>query len=580
MTRRPFLYLSVCLVFCSAAELCLAQSSASSDRRESRSDLVRTRRVGHLLRDRGGDGSYRMTDVWDHQTYVISPAKGLDLDPYIDRYVALHGRKDGGSSGDSHQFRVEKVIDLDSRRRKNRPLMAVAASHDDDASHDHEHGDIRQAQHVEIELPSEVLEPGLSINPIPMNEMIDIPLANDSYLEPAAIGYGSDACAGCDLQGWSPRESLGNWLGHDGSCCGPAESLWIRAEYLSWWTDGLRLPPLVTTSPVGTARPAAGVLGIGGTQALSPVSVNNDNHSGLRIRAGTWIDAGRRLGIGGDFYGMNDQVSRYSASSTGNPILARPFFDALNGQETAELVAFPGVIGGTVVAEARNEFRSAGIHVRFNLCCADWSSGACGHSGSRLDGILGYRYARLGDDLVITENLTSQDPLIPGAFQLRDFFDTENDFHGGEVGVQYQRRSGRWMFEALSKLALGNNHQVVTINGSTRIVTGGIDTTLPGGILAQRTNSGRHVRDEFAVIPEVGLTVGYQLTARLSLTLGYSLVYFSNVVRAGDQIDLDVNPNLFPPEVVPFAGPLRPQFAFRETDFWAQGFSAGADFRW
>ena len=37
---------------------------------------------------------------------------------------------------------------------------------------------------------------------------------------------------------------------------------------------------------------------------------------------------------------------------------------------------------------------------------------------------------------------------------------------------------------------------------------------------------------------------------------GYSLIYFGNVVRAGDQIDLDVNPNLLPPEANPFTGPL------------------------
>jgi hypothetical protein len=52
------------------------------------------------------------------------------------------------------------------------------------------------------------------------------------------------------------------------------------------------------------------------------------------------------------------------------------------------------------------------------------------------------------------------------------------------------------------------------------------------------------------------------------------------VVRPGGQIDLDVNPDLLPPEAVPFTGAARPQFVFHETDYWAQGISAGLDYRW
>jgi hypothetical protein len=51
------------------------------------------------------------------------------------------------------------------------------------------------------------------------------------------------------------------------------------------------------------------------------------------------------------------------------------------------------------------------------------------------------------------------------------------------------------------------------------------------------------------------------------------------VVRAADQIDLNVNPNLLPPAVDP-PGQLSPTFAFHKTDFWAQGLSVGLDYRW
>jgi hypothetical protein len=52
------------------------------------------------------------------------------------------------------------------------------------------------------------------------------------------------------------------------------------------------------------------------------------------------------------------------------------------------------------------------------------------------------------------------------------------------------------------------------------------------------------------------------------------------VVRPGDQIDLDINENLLPPQMPPITGPQRPAFSFVETDYWAQGLRFGLDCRW
>ena len=80
------------------------------------------------------------------------------------------------------------------------------------------------------------------------------------------------------------------------------------------------------------------------------------------------------------------------------------------------------------------------------------------------------------------------------------------------------------------------------------------------------------------MVPEVGLTAGLRVTDWLYGTIGYSVLYYPNVVRAGDHIDRDVNPNLIPPEQ-PISGALRPQFRFVETDYWAHGLNLGAEFR-
>ncbi|HUR53818.1 MAG TPA: hypothetical protein VMZ71_06785, partial [Gemmataceae bacterium] len=40
--------------------------------------------------------------------------------------------------------------------------------------------------------------------------------------------------------------------------CAPVPSAWVRAEWLFWVTSGQSLPPIASTSPLGTARDVAG----------------------------------------------------------------------------------------------------------------------------------------------------------------------------------------------------------------------------------------------------------------------------------------------------------------------------------
>ena len=132
----------------------------------------------------------------------------------------------------------------------------------------------------------------------------------------------------------------------------------------------------------------------------------------------------------------------------------------------------------------------------------------------------------------------------------------------------------------LGKIAFGNVRESVSIDGSTIINDGTGPQAFTGGLLAQRTNIGNYSRDRFALIPELGVTLGYQLTPRWQANFGYSLIYWDRTVRAGEQIDRTVNPNLLPPETVPFTGPLRPEFSFQENSFWAQGMSFGLTYVW
>jgi hypothetical protein len=72
------------------------------------------------------------------------------------------------------------------------------------------------------------------------------------------------------------------------------------------------------------------------------------------------------------------------------------------------------------------------------------------------------------------------------------------------------------------------------------------------------------------------------LTPSIHATVGYTLLYYSNVARPGDQINRALNPSQLPTSqsAVVATGAAQPSFLFRDTDFWAQGISFGLEFRY
>jgi hypothetical protein len=185
----------------------------------------------------------------------------------------------------------------------------------------------------------------------------------------------------------------------------------------------------------------------------------------------------------------------------------------------------------------------------------------------------------LEESLFERELLTGLDP--QANFDIFDRFETRNQFNGVDLGWRYRRTRGYWSFDSLLRMAVGVTNQTVMINGGTTITEPGqASESFVGGLRAQRTNIGTYDQDQFTVIPELNLNLGYQLTDHFRAMVGYTFIYWSNVVRPGDQIDYDINPALLPPEQVPFTGALRPGFEFDTTDYWVQGVSVGGEFRW
>ncbi|MFM9066824.1 MAG: BBP7 family outer membrane beta-barrel protein, partial [Planctomycetota bacterium] len=126
----------------------------------------------------------------------------------------------------------------------------------------------------------------------------------------------------------------------------------------------------------------------------------------------------------------------------------------------------------------------------------------------------------------------------------------------------------------------GNTRGTVMIDGKTTTVDGSI-TTSSGGLLALDSNIGTFEQDQLSLVNEMGLNLGYQVAPAWRVIVGYTFIYWSRVLRAGQQIDREIDPNQIPPAPnTAVISPARPAFQFNWTDFWAQGVTVGLEGRW
>jgi hypothetical protein len=378
---------------------------------------------------------------------------------------------------------------------------------------------------------------------------------------------------------------------------GHARQFWIRGEYLLWRIKDGQVPPLITTGIAGTS-PLPGALGQSGTTVLFGGSdMDNSVRSGARFSGGLWLDNCQTIGLEASYFFLGSRSVRFDMSadgSLGSSLIGRPFFDVLAGSQNSQLVAFPLLAGGTnaltasgtglasgdIHASSYSRLQGGDINAFCNLCSG------CNY---RVQMLGGFRYLQLNEGIGIIETshinpaLPANSPFFGGStISIADQFDTRNNFYGGQVGLRGEVRSGRMFVELQAKVALGATHEVVDIHGSTAITSAAGTTVLtPAGFLATGSNSGTFTSNRFAVVPEVGINLGCQITSHLRALVGYTFMYCSSVVRPGDQIDTGLSGTQIPTDsrYNPQAGPIRPAVPLRQTDFWAQGINLGLELR-
>lgn len=371
-------------------------------------------------------------------------------------------------------------------------------------------------------------------------------------------GGGCDCAGGCDSRG-----------GNCGcfSCRGGSftDRVFGSVEYMSWYNQGTFLPPLVTTSPSTTPQATAGVLP-GASILFGNDEYDNDRKSGGRLTVGYWLDDCQERALGAKFYGVEGDSVTFTRNSAGIPILARPFFNAdpLVNAEDALLVAFPGLSSGNVNMRAENDVFGVELFFRSML-----DQGR----DYRLDFIGGWQFNRVDSDLV----MYSASVAGANTFIFNDVFDVENEYNAGTAGLYGELYHDLWTFSALGKIGMGNMQQRVAISGSNTVIAGGTVTT-PGGLFTQPTNIGTYERDTFTFAPEVNFKASYAITRQLSVTVGYTFLYWTDMAFAGDQIDRAVNGTQLVGGAL--VGPARPTFNFNDSDFWVQTVDVGVSWNY
>jgi hypothetical protein len=338
------------------------------------------------------------------------------------------------------------------------------------------------------------------------------------------------------------------------------ERLRFRGEYLAWWIKSAEAPPLVST------------VDNSGTSILFGGGVNQETSPGARFTIG-WFNPCQDAGLEATYLFLGNKTTTYNNASQGDPILQRPFLNALTGLQDVGDIAQPRIQTGSISIQLDNEFQSLEVLLRRSVYQ---------ECNRHVDFLIGYRYGRFAENLAIDEydTYTNRPPFVADTRALiSDRFSAKNEFNGAELGFAWRTRRCRWSMELLGKLALGSTRSRVIVNGSTVITVPDVNpVTYPGGFLALPTNMGIYDQDSFSVMPELGINVGYDVTCHLKATIGYSFLYWSRIARPGDQIDTNLNPNQFPPPEA-LEGMPSPQFRFITSDFWMQGLNAGLEYR-
>lgn len=363
--------------------------------------------------------------------------------------------------------------------------------------------------------------------------------------------------------------------------CNTRRIFWFTAEYLLWNVSADAVSPLLTTGTAVNAITGVAPLGDPNTVVLAGNNVLPGTiRSGARFTLGGWCPWWEQWGGEVSYMFLGQANRNFLTASAGNPLFARPFVNSLNGLQSGFPIASP--VGATVAPFAVNPYAPLGSSATFQTTASSYFWGVeanvrrkllCG-PGFWADALLGYRHLQLDEALGVFTTLrpTGGAPLL-----FQDQFNTRNAFNGIQIGIDGQFYFwSRWSIGGFAKLAVGNINEQLSIAGTTNV-----QQPPAGGFLALQSNIGNTNQNRFGIVPELGAKLGWNLTDHLQFFVGYDAIFINEVLRVGQQVDAQINPNLLPGlNRQGQGGANRPAVLFQRSNFWAQGVNFGVTYTW
>jgi hypothetical protein len=315
--------------------------------------------------------------------------------------------------------------------------------------------------------------------------------------------------------------------------CGPLGRWWVTPELdLSWVPTrpaptNLRLriadPNAFGQTLPGPHLPTAGL----STERFEPA---------FGLAAGVWFDEAHTHGMDASFFTRDSNVT-FTGFAPGAVVL----FPNGTGRSVPQVVTVGPPVVGVFPATTGTYFATVDVNYRHNVYC---------DGSARLDALVGYRYAFLGDELYLGD-------LPDGGhdeFRLNRA-SVSNNFHAGQIGLAGEYRAGGWYVAGAVKMAFGTVTSEVNTTGMFNGAQGRVGNSwqrLDGLTMARRS--------DFAVMPSLNVQLGRQISPHIRLYTGYSFTFLSHAARLGDALN-----------------PLNTSLA--STNFWVQSIGFGAEFR-
>jgi hypothetical protein len=357
---------------------------------------------------------------------------------------------------------------------------------------------------------------------------------------------------------------------------------------LTWWQKKAPLPPTLILSGSAT-DPVPAVLGQPGTKLTYAFGeIGYGPFLGAQAELGGWLDERQVLGLDASSFVLEQRRSIFSLNNlTGTGVLGFRHLDP-SGAEDVFAVEAPAVRGGKVgpfagglAMESESRLWGAEAKVLHGLYAT---------AEFRLRLLAGVRYLDLSESLVYLSRKAPFNggtaPFLgtkfgsPAVTLTDDQFHTRDQFVGAQAGLHGDWVRGPVYLGFNGTVALGRTNEVLQVAGFSTLQAKNVPpVTTSGGLFALPTNGGRNLGQDFGVVPQFEVRGGVQATSWLRAFAGYDFLYWTRILRPGDQVDVTVDPRQVPtdPAFKSGAAVSYPRPLLHHSDFWVQGVIFGLE---